>query len=1344
MVGRRLCIAGATLGAVGLFGWISGATWLTTMVPGQAPMVPNTSLSLALIGGAGVIRWRESVGAGRRALSLAAAGVVLAVGLGTLAEYVLAVDLHIDQLLVVSETGPYPGRPSPPTALALACLGAAVLLFDCRRTARVRPSEWLALATGLIACAAALGQLFGAGATYRLVHARVIGVAVPTAISLFLISLGLLLERPDWGCMRIATSPGPGGVMFRRLVVAAVVGPILLGVVLMTFLDVLGVEEFRLLYASLLVASSVVGLLLLLVNAAPLDRMHAALESTRSRAQELVDQAVDGIFVADLDGRYTDVNVAGCRMLGFDRGDLVGKSIADLLPAEQVERLPGHKERLVAGHTEVGEWSLLRADGTYLPVEMSAKMLPGGRWQGIVRDIRERKRVQEETRRAMERFELALRGADLGAWDWDITTGEVVFNQRWAEMRGLRLDEVRPHVDSWISDVHPDDMARVQKSLSDHFRGLEPEYEAEHRVRTHAGEWIWVLDRGRVFSRDADGRPTRMAGTELDITARKRAEEALRLSELKFSGIVSLAADAIISIDENQRITLFNEGAEKIFGYSQSEVIGAPLDILIPERFRGAHRQLVERFAAGAEAARRMGGRSSAIVGLRKSGEEFPAEASISRLAVGSARHLTVSLRDITERTRQESERKRVEAALQESEARLRLATEAAEIGTWDYDPRSGELVWSEREKALFGLSRHAHVDHDTFLRGLHLDDRERAVENIERAEDPSRGGWYRDEFRIVGIEDGVERWISAQGRCFFDEHNLPRRFIGADVDVTEKRLSAQRAALLAEASRLLVPGSVRASVQSALGAVTRAVSERLGASCWVALLSEDERSLLTTAFTTRSAELGARLGLLGAASVPIRDDWLGRALGERRSLLVPLLDAQTRADLASVEAFKPALAGDALTSLMLAPLVVADRALGVIACFRGGGRAYGRADLIMLQDLADRCALATAESRSFQRAEQARQQIESIIDAVPFLISYVDASGRYAYVSRGYELWFGRSRAEFVGEHVSENVGVEAYEHLRPMVEAALRGERKQFELTLTYARGGTREVAANYLPQFDESGRPAGFVAVIVDVSEHKVLVESLRRSLRFSEEFVGMLGHDLRSPLNAIAMTCEILLRKLGDPWATKSVQRIRSSADRMARMIAQILDFTRARLGGGIPVRPAPVDLATLAADIVAEVRSGTQRSISLEIEGDTQGQWDPDRLGQVLANLIANAVQHGCKDTPVCVHVSGTEADSLRLTVWNAGVIPETVLPFVFERFQRGSAEPTSRPQGLGLGLYIAQQIVLAHGGAIEARSSQAEGTSFCITLPRECTPAATTGAPAGAPRRPVVTDAVEE
>jgi PAS domain S-box-containing protein len=143
-----------------------------------------------------------------------------------------------------------------------------------------------------------------------------------------------------------------------------------------------------------------------------------------------------------------------------------------------------------------------------------------------------------------------------------------------------------------------------------------------------------------------------------DITERIHVDQALRLSEAKFSGIVSIAADAIISIDEDQQITIFNEGAERIFGYSKTEVTGRALDILIPERFRAIHREHVARFARGQTTARRVGGRETPIFGLRKNGQEFPADTTISKLDVGGKRMMTVALRDITDLKRIENEQR--------------------------------------------------------------------------------------------------------------------------------------------------------------------------------------------------------------------------------------------------------------------------------------------------------------------------------------------------------------------------------------------------------------------------------------------------------------------------------------------------------------------------------------------------------------------------------------------------------------------------------------------------------------------------------------------------------------
>lgn len=390
-------------------------------------------------------------------------------------------------------------------------------------------------------------------------------------------------------------------------------------------------------------------------------------EDERRIFTSLLQNSPDFIGIADPGGKAIYVNPAGRRMVGLAADYPVEQTqIADYYPAEE---RPFAENVIVKSMLERGQFcgetyfrhwqteeKIPVSDTHFLILEpVTGRLLGMGT---VTRDISELKRARDALKQSEERLELALKGADLGAWDWNIQTGKVIFSLRWAAMRGFGLEEVRPHVDSWISGVHPEDWPTVQKTLTDYFEGRIPEYEVEHRALTKSGEWIWILDRGKVCARDEQGRPTRMVGVELDITKRKRTEEALRLSEAKYAGIVSVSVDAIISIDDQQRITMFNEGAVQIFGYSRAEAIGAPLDLLLPERHRALHRQYVDAFMRGTTTARRMGNPDGTIVGLRKNGEEFPASAAISKLEVGGQSVLTAAIRDITEQKRAESEQR--------------------------------------------------------------------------------------------------------------------------------------------------------------------------------------------------------------------------------------------------------------------------------------------------------------------------------------------------------------------------------------------------------------------------------------------------------------------------------------------------------------------------------------------------------------------------------------------------------------------------------------------------------------------------------------------------------------
>lgn len=219
-------------------------------------------------------------------------------------------------------------------------------------------------------------------------------------------------------------------------------------------------------------------------------------------------------------------------------------------------------------------------------------------------------------------------------------------------------------------------------------------------------------------------------------------------------------------------------------------------------------------------------------------------------------------------------------------------------------------------------------------------------------------------------------------------------------------------------------------------------------------------------------------------------------------------------------------------------------------------------------------------------------------------------------------------------------------------------------------------------------------------------------------------------LRNPLNAIRLSADVLLHSdcVVDKHL-KSVRRILSSAERMGRIISDLLDFTRGRLGGGIPITPQPINLRHLCRQVLEELEaSHPGRELRLEAPGNFLGEWDPDRFAQVMGNLCKNALDYSPENSPVDV-VLHDEGDTVCLEVHNPGApIPPDQLPHIFDPFRQATTSRRHPAPGLGLGLFIVQQIVHAHGGAVTVRSTAADGTTFTVRLPRTKGPAGVTRA----------------
>lgn len=380
---------------------------------------------------------------------------------------------------------------------------------------------------------------------------------------------------------------------------------------------------------------------------------------------------------------------------------------------------------------------------------------------------------------------------------------------------------------------------------------------------------------------------------------------------------------------------------------------------------------------------------------------------------------------------------------------------------------------------------------------------------------------------------------------------------------------------------------------------------------------------------------------------------------------------------------------------------------------------------------LRERTADAGAlEERNEQDAERFRLLVASVEEYAIFML---DPQGYVASWNMGAERIKGYRAEEIIGQHFSRFYPPGKASFCEEELRIAARDGR--FEDEGWRVRKDGTHFWANVLitRMLDRDGKLVGFAKVTRDLTQRRSLEEeriariTLERALdeqkrteELREQLIGVVGHDLRTPLSSITMGAALMLKRGSLQEAdVKVMARIARSADRMAKIISQLLDFTRARLGGGMKIEPRSVDLADVCADVIAEMEAvHPECTLSFDAEGDAGGLWDRSRLAQVVSNLVGNAVEHGKPAGAIHLGLTG-DGESVTLTVHNEGPpIPAEFLPAMFDPFRRHQRANRS-PEGLGLGLYICRQLVLAHGGDISVHSTEAAGTTFTVRLPRQ-------------------------
>jgi phosphoserine phosphatase RsbU/P len=334
--------------------------------------------------------------------------------------------------------------------------------------------------------------------------------------------------------------------------------------------------------------------------------------------------------------------------------------------------------------------------------------------------------------------------------------------------------------------------------------------------------------------------------------------------------------------------------------------------------------------------------------------------------------------------------------------------------------------------------------------------------------------------------------------------------------------------------------------------------------------------------------------------------------------------------------------------------------------------------------------------------------------------IFILDAEGRIVYANAAAERMFGWPLEELRGQTLHARLHSQKLDGSElPSAGCAVCAGSRQVKAHhdwFVHRDGHLVPVLCTSSP-IAAAGVTSAKAIALHDMSTRKEIQEERARH-DFEQQLIGIVSHDLRNPLQAIALSAALGVQAAPDARQQRGFERIRRASDRALRMIDDLLDFSRARLGGGIHLQPQPMDFHALTAQVIEDVLiTFPERRVSRWADGDGRGTWDADRLVQVVQNLVGNALQHTTEDTLVSVHTHG-EPDKLVLEVHNEGepIAPDD-LPHLFEPFRRGRDARGGRSTGLGL--FITCHIVRAHGGTLDVHSGSGEGTTFTVRLPRE-------------------------
>ena len=423
------------------------------------------------------------------------------------------------------------------------------------------------------------------------------------------------------------------------------------------------------------------------------------LRKSERNFRSITEQMADEVFVIDSIGTLTYVSPVVEKLFGYLPHEVLGRPFTDYMLVEDIpEALQVFNSTLQhKTANQIFEVRLKRKDSSLFDGEIHLQYYQDqdiSGMIGLIRDISDRKLAESKAREMITRYEATIDAAQIGTWDWNVQTGEVIFNNRWFEIVGYSPEELaHDSIQTSINLAHPDDFKESRAIAEKHFNGELPYYEIEYRMKHKNGHWVWFLDRGRLISRTADGKPLQMLGTHIDITERKQAEQAMRESERKFRSITEQISEVVFVNNSIGEVSYVSPVVEKITGYKPDELLGHSFfEYLAEEEIPRATAIFTDAMS------RQLTNQVVELTYRKKDGSLFQAEIHSQYFKDNGSSGVIGLLRDISERKLIENQLVKLSTAVEQSPAVV-LITDAH--GTIEYvNPMFTELTGYSIEEA--------------------------------------------------------------------------------------------------------------------------------------------------------------------------------------------------------------------------------------------------------------------------------------------------------------------------------------------------------------------------------------------------------------------------------------------------------------------------------------------------------------------------------------------------------------------------------------------------------------------------------------------------------------------